>query len=103
MPQYRPKDYPKTIHYRIFSCGQRPSLNLAAQGLAGDVLTGYSFISSVMEKPSVSAISFSLSIAEKNSLILGSQLDSAKSAQGRLHFGQSLRLSLIPPVSLRRR
>jgi len=25
MPQYRPKDYPKTIYYRIFSCGQRPS------------------------------------------------------------------------------
>ena len=24
MPQYRPKDSPKTIHYRIFSCSQRP-------------------------------------------------------------------------------
>ena len=24
MPQYRPKDSPKTIYYRIFSCGQRP-------------------------------------------------------------------------------
>ena len=25
MPQYRPKDSPKTIYYRIFSCGHRPS------------------------------------------------------------------------------
>jgi hypothetical protein len=30
MPQYRPKDSPETIYYRIFSCGQRPS-SIASQ------------------------------------------------------------------------
>ena len=33
MPQYRPKDSPKTIHYRIFSCGYRPSLSFGQLAL----------------------------------------------------------------------
>jgi len=36
MPQYRHKDSPKTIYYRIFSCGQGPSLRIKLGQAAGD-------------------------------------------------------------------
>ena len=41
MPQYRHKDSPKTIYYRIFSCGQGPRKGTGAvDGFDGELFIG---------------------------------------------------------------